>query len=69
MKEIIFIVQEAEEGGYTAHALGESIFTEAESIPQLREMIKDAIHCHYDNAEDMPKIAHLHFTKEEVLAL
>ncbi len=46
MNEIIFIVEEAPEGGYTAKALGESIFTEADSMKELKEMIKDSVRCH-----------------------
>lgn len=51
MNEIIFLVEESAEGGYTARALGESIFTEADSIPELREMIRDAVLCHFDEGE------------------
>ncbi len=47
MNEIIFLVEEAPEGGYTARAFGESIFTEAGTMEELKEMIKDAILCHY----------------------
>ena len=32
MYEIVFVVEEAPEGGYTARALGESIFTEGDSL-------------------------------------
>ena len=49
MDELIFVVENAPEGGYTARALGESIFTEAEDVPALREQIKDAVRCHFDD--------------------
>ena len=49
MDELIFVVENAPEGGYTARALGESIFTEAEDLPALREQIKDAVRCHFDD--------------------
>ncbi len=68
MSEIIFILEEAPEGGYTAKALGEGIFTEAETMDELKEMIKDAIHCHFDN-NDTPDIIRLHFVKEETISL
>ena len=45
-EEIIFIVEEAPEGGYTAQALGYSIFTEADTWDELKEAIQDAIRCH-----------------------
>jgi hypothetical protein len=52
--EIIFLVEESPEGGYEAHALGHSIFTEAESLEELRLMVQDAVRCHFDEA-DRPK--------------
>jgi len=59
MNELIFIVEEAPEGGYTAKALGESIFTEADTIIELKEMIKDAVLCHFDT-EKVPGIVRFH---------
>lgn len=66
--EVIFMVEEAPEGGYTARALGYSIFTEAETIEELRNEILDAVQCHFDEA-DRPRIARLHFVRDEVLSL
>ena len=43
MSELIFLVQEAPEGGYTAQALGEAIFTEADSLDQLHERTREAV--------------------------
>jgi hypothetical protein len=68
MSEIIFQVNPAPEGGYTAQALGHSIFTEADSWPELRTMVKDAVHCHFDEA-DMPSVIRLHRVEEELLAV
>ena len=68
MNEIIFLVEEAQEGGYTAKALGESIFTEADTIDKLKKMIRDAVSCHFDK-DKLPKIIRLHFVKEEMLPL
>ncbi|VAX30059.1 hypothetical protein MNBD_NITROSPIRAE02-10 [hydrothermal vent metagenome] len=65
VKEIVFIVEEDPEGGYTARALGYSIFTEAETIEELKESIKDALRCHFDKDEDVPNIVRLHIVKEE----
>lgn len=67
MKEIFFIVNEAQEGGYTAKAVGQSIFTEAETITELKQNIKEAILCHFDNPLETPRIANLHFVRDEVL--
>ena len=66
MSEIIFIVEESPEGGYEARALGHSIFTEGETIEELKENIKEAIRCHFD--VDMPKIIRLHYIKKEIIA-
>lgn len=51
MAELIFVVEEAPEGGYTARALGESIFTEGEDLSDLQEQVKDAVLCHFEDAE------------------
>ena len=69
MTEIVFLVEDAPEGGYTARALGESIFTEADDSQSLREMVKDAVNCHYDDRENRPKIIRLHIVRDEVFAV
>ena len=65
--EIIFIVQESPEGGFEAKALSDSIYTEADTLEELRSMVKDAVACHFEETE-RPKIIRLHFVKEEILA-
>jgi hypothetical protein len=67
-KEIIFLVEEAPEGGYVARALGYSIFTESDTLDAIREEIKDAVRCHFDE-DQKPSIVRLHFIKEEVIAI
>ncbi len=52
MSEIVFEVAEAREGGYTARAVGHSIFTEADTFDELREMAREAVRTHFD--EDDP---------------
>lgn len=66
MSEIIFVVEEVSEGGFTARALGASVFTEADTMPELREAIRDAVHCHFE-PEEAPKIVRLHFVRDEIL--
>jgi hypothetical protein len=66
--EIIFLVEESPEGGYEARALGHSIFTEADTLDELREMTKDAVLCHF-NEPETPKVIRLHFVREEFLAV
>ncbi|HEX6623516.1 MAG TPA: hypothetical protein VF064_07365 [Pyrinomonadaceae bacterium] len=67
MEELIFLVEEAPEGGYTARALGASIFTEADDLDGLREMVRDAVRCHFDEGQG-PRVIRLHFVREEVFA-
>ncbi|MDV2995419.1 MAG: hypothetical protein N4J56_005073 [Chroococcidiopsis sp. SAG 2025] len=64
MTEIVFLVEDDPEGGYTAIALGESIFTQADDIKALREMVRDAVHCHFP---DCLKITCLHIVKDYVV--
>ena len=69
MNEVIFIVEENEEGGYRAKGLGVSIFTEADNMPELKEAIKDAVRCHFDEDDkSRPQIIRLHLIKEELIA-
>jgi predicted RNase H-like HicB family nuclease len=68
MNEIIFLVETAVEGGYTARALGESIFTEGDDAEDLRENVREAVACHFEENE-RPKLIRLHFVREEVFAL
>jgi hypothetical protein len=68
MNEIIFLVEEAPEGGYTARALGESIFAEADDAAALEANIRDAVRCHFEDCE-MPRVVRLHFTREQVIAV
>ncbi|MGH9941426.1 MAG: 2-oxoisovalerate dehydrogenase E1 subunit beta [Pyrinomonadaceae bacterium] len=51
MDELIFVVEDAPEGGYMARALGASIFTEAVEIVGLGEMVRDAVRCHFDEGQ------------------
>lgn len=62
-QEIIFVVEESPEGGYEARALGYSIFTEGESLEDLREMVR----CHFDGPGSKPSVIRLHLVKDEVI--
>lgn len=66
MTDIHFIVEEAPEGGYVARAVGEGIFTEADTLPELHTMLRDAVRCHFDEGQ-APSLIRLHITREEVL--
>jgi predicted RNase H-like HicB family nuclease len=69
MSEIIFEVREDEaDGGYTASALGVGIHTQADTLEELRAMVKDAVKCYFDDSMEAPKLIRLHFVREEILA-
>ena len=69
MSELVILIEEAPEGGYTARTLGESIFTEADDRESLKRNIIDAVNCHYEDRSKAPKVIRLHWVKDEVLAL
>ncbi len=66
--EIIFEVTEAVEGGYDARALGYSIFTQGDDWDDLKDMVKDAVLCHFDE-DTTPRVIRLHLIKEEAIAV
>lgn len=72
MSEIIFQVTEDEvDGGFTASALGHGIATQGDTIEELREMVRDAVQCHFGDGVpgEMPKVIRLHFVRDEVFAV
>lgn len=68
MNEIIFIVEDAIEGGFNARALGQSIFTQAETWQELEGNVREAVECHFDEGQ-APQIIRLHYSREEVIGL
>ena len=66
MSEIIFLVEDAPGGGFSASALGHSIFTAGDTEEELQVMVKDAVACHFDE-DEAPKIIRLHYVREEVI--
>lgn len=64
--EIIFMIEDSRDGGFEARALGHPIFTEADSMETLKEEIRDAVSCHFDENEK-PALIRLHFVKDEVI--
>jgi hypothetical protein len=65
-KEVLFLVEDADEGGYVARAVGHSIFTEADSWEELKQAIRDAVQCHFDE-EEQPDLIRLHAVREEIV--
>lgn len=68
MTEVVFVVEEAPEGGYVARAVGESIFTEADDMAQLHANVRDAVRCHFDDGKG-PSVIRLHFVRDEIIAV
>jgi len=66
MNEIIFLIEDALEGGYTAKAIGAGIFTEGDTLEEIKKNIKEAVECHFEY-DKRPKIIRLHTVKEEVI--
>jgi predicted RNase H-like HicB family nuclease len=70
MAEIVFQVEEDPvDGGWVARALGVGITTQAESLDELKTMIRDALRCHFDRPEDIPPVIRLHHVRDEVIPL
>jgi predicted RNase H-like HicB family nuclease len=67
MNEIIFEVTQEADGGYVAEAIGESIFTEADTWEQLRTNVKEAVAAFYFD-QPAPTRVRLHLVRDEVLA-
>ena len=66
MEELFFLVEEDPGGGYTARALGHSIFTQGETIDDVKNNIREAVACHFDR--ERPRVIRLHFVRDEILA-
>jgi hypothetical protein len=67
MSEIVFVVEEDPEGGFTARALGESIFTEAETEYELKKNVIEELRCHYDEEDDIPRVIRLHYVRDQII--
>ena len=66
--ELIFLVEESPEGGFCARALGESIFTEGDSMAELKANIREAVACHFEDST-APRVIRLHVVREELMAV
>ena len=62
MSELIFIVDDVPEGGYTAQALGTSIVSKADTIEGLHERVRDAVRRYFDNGEG-PRVVRMNFVR------
>lgn len=60
-RRIVFIVEKAAEGGFTARAESEPIFTEADTFEELQAAITDAVRCHFE-PDELPATVSFHGT-------
>jgi predicted RNase H-like HicB family nuclease len=54
--EIVFFYRESPEGGYEAHAVSHSIFTQGETTAELEANVKEAVACHFGEKKTLPTI-------------
>lgn len=69
MDEIIFVVEEAPEGGYSARALSAPIFTEADDLESLQTQVRDAVLCHFEDEAERPRVIRLHLVRDRLIAV
>lgn len=65
--ELIFEVRDAEEGGFYARALGQPIFTEAETWDELRTNVLEAVSIHFEDATTRPRLIQMHYVRDELI--
>lgn len=64
MNKLIFEVTREADSGYTAEALGESIFTQADTWDELKANVKEAVQAFYFNSA-APSSIRLHLVCDE----
>ncbi len=67
--ELIFEIRDAEEGGFYARALGQAIFTQAETWDDLRANVLEAVSLHFEEAANRPRLIQMHYVKDELIPL
>jgi predicted RNase H-like HicB family nuclease len=68
MKELVFEVAQESDGGFTAEALGESIFTQADTWQELRANVQEAVEGYFFDKQK-PSAIRLRLVRDEVLAI
>ena len=69
MLELIFTIKEAEDEEYVTKCFTQSIFTEGETMDELRVNVKEAVSCHFEDESHAPTLIRLHFVKDELISL
>jgi predicted RNase H-like HicB family nuclease len=68
MSELVFEVVREGDGGYSAKAVGQAIFTQGDTWEELRAMALEAVKCHFEEGE-FPASIRLHLLHDEVLSV
>lgn len=68
MTELIFQVSQDADGGYTAEAIGENVFTQADTWDELKENVRQAVQAFYFDSAP-PTSIRLRLVRDEVLAV
>lgn len=68
MSELVFNVTQEEDGGYSAAAVGELIFTQGDTWKDLCSNVQEALQAHfYQDLSKKPHKVHLHLVHDEEL--
>jgi hypothetical protein len=68
MNELIFEVAQEADGGFTAEAIGEAIFTQADTWEELKSNVREAVQAFYFDSAP-PRSIRLRMVRDEVLAV
>jgi len=55
----VFQVENDPDGGFTAKPVGASDFTQAETLEDLKRMVRDAVACHFEDPAGRPSMVRL----------
>lgn len=65
--ELVFSVTQEADGGFVAECLSHDIFTQADSWPELRTNVREAVNAYFFD-QPKPTAIRLHLVRDEVLA-
>jgi len=69
LMELIFEIRDADEGGFSARALGHGIFTEGETWDELRGNLLEAVSLHFEDSAIRPRLIQMHYVRDELIPL
>jgi hypothetical protein len=66
--EILFLVEEATDGGYFGQAMCYPILTEAATLEELHDQVREAVLCYFHETE-VPNRIRLYIVKKEIIPI